>query len=142
MDPRIDSPMGHSVGNTKLGNGGFVDKVELAKNEARSLVGRAGDTVKDTVKTGFETVKHGVDDAIHVARDLPDHVGQYGRALDRHVHANPRLHVGIMAGAGVLLGAFFGGKVVKWAILAAAAYGVTRLIPRDFTQRLLAEAKS
>ena len=128
--------MGRSVTN-------HVDnKIDIAKNEARSFVARAGDTVKDTVKTGYETVKHGVDDAMVVARDLPEQVSQYGRALDKHVHANPRMHVGIMAGAGVLLGAFFGGKVVKWAILAAAAYGVTRLIPRDFTQKLLAEVKS
>ena len=138
MDPRLESTT-RSTSNNIATNA--ATKIDTAKNEARSFVARAGDTVKETVKSGYDTVKHGVDDAMVAARDLPEHVGQYGRALDKHVHENPRMHVGIMAGVGVLLGAFFGGKVVKWGLLAAAAYGITKLVPRDLPQKLLAEAK-
>ena len=138
MDPRLESTT-RSTSNNIATNA--ATKIDIAKNEARSFVARAGDTVKDTVKSGYDTVKHGVDDAMVAARDLPEQVGQYGRALDKHVHENPRMHVGIMAGVGVLLGAFFGGKVVKWGLLAAAAYGITKLVPRDLPQKLLAEVK-
>jgi ElaB/YqjD/DUF883 family membrane-anchored ribosome-binding protein len=134
MDPRIES-------TTRSDFSGNTTKLNIAKNEARSFVERAGDTVKGTVKNGYDTVKHAADDAIVAARDLPEHVTEYTRALDKHVHQNPRMHVGIMAGVGVLLGALFGGKVVKWGLLAAAAYGVTKLIPRDLPQKLLSEAK-
>lgn len=143
MDPRLESTTRTSTStstNTNTNNA-VAAKLDIAKNEARSFVARAGDTVKDTVKSGYDTVKHGVDDAMVAARDLPEQVGQYGRALDKHVHENPRMHVGIMAGVGVVLGAFFGGKIVKWGLLAAAAYGITKLVPRDLPQKLLAEVK-
>jgi hypothetical protein len=61
---------------------------------------------------------------------IPENVSQAGRAIDGHVHEHPRLDVAIVGGTGLVLGALFGRKFLRFAMLATGAMIVMKMYPR------------
>ncbi len=113
-------PMG-SV-SSGIGGSGSIRECETLP-EPTSPIGRVG-----------ERVKHATNDVMLKVKDfgqkIPQNVTEAGRALDVHVHQHPRVDIAIVGSAGLLLGALFGRRVLRFGMLATGAFLVARMYPQ------------
>jgi flagellar hook-basal body complex protein FliE len=100
------------------------------KSDAKSVARELQTEASDVMTKVREGARIAYDDVVELGSHLPEKVNNVGRSIDAHVHQHPRMDLVIVGGASAILGAFFGGRIVRLALFACAAYGLTRLYPQ------------